>query len=178
MRFKKPSAIQAATLPIIFSGQNLIAQAQSGAGKTIAFTIGMLRCVDVNQPTLQALCLSPTRELANQIVSDALVPLSTRMGPQLKYECAVPREDRVTGPSDAQIVVGTCGTVLNWIAAKRINMNTVKLFVLDEADKMIEKKEKSLEPLNIHKRLPKGVQVLLFSATYNDKILAFAGKVI
>jgi len=106
MRFTKPSAIQAATLPHIFQGSNVIAQAQSGAGKTIAFVIGMLSRVDSSSTALQALCLAPTRELANQIVSDAVLPLSTRMQ-SLAVECAVPRETPWTGKSKAQV----CHTV-------------------------------------------------------------------
>lgn len=69
MRFEKPSEIQASTLPLILDGHNVIAQAQSGAGKTIAFVIGMLTMVDPNQKCPQALCLTPTRELANQVCS-------------------------------------------------------------------------------------------------------------
>eukprot|EP01031_Cornospumella_fuschlensis_P030949 gene30950-37405_t len=76
MRFEKPSEIQASTLPILLQRHNLIAQAQSGAGKTIAFVIGMLCAVDTRVSRLQALCLTPTRELANQILRDAVLPLS------------------------------------------------------------------------------------------------------
>lgn len=89
MRFEKPSEIQASTLPLILSNKSVIAQAQSGAGKTIAFVIGMLAKVDVNYRGLQALCLAPTRELANQIVDFAVRPLSSRM-PAVTYEKAMP----------------------------------------------------------------------------------------
>ena len=89
MRFEKPSEIQASTLPLILSNKSVIAQAQSGAGKTIAFAIGMLAKVDVNFRGLQALCLAPTRELANQIVELAIKPLSSRM-PGITYEKALP----------------------------------------------------------------------------------------
>jgi superfamily II DNA/RNA helicase len=89
MRFEKPSEIQASTLPLILDHKSVIAQAQSGAGKTIAFAIGMLAKVDVNFRGLQALCLAPTRELVNQIVDNAIKPLSSRI-PGITYEKALP----------------------------------------------------------------------------------------
>ena len=89
MRFEKPSEIQASTLPLILDNKSVIAQAQSGAGKTIAFAIGMLAKVDVNFRGLQALCLAPTRELVNQIVDNAIKPLSSRI-PGITYEKALP----------------------------------------------------------------------------------------
>ena len=89
MRFEKPSEIQASTLPLILDNKSVIAQAQSGAGKTIAFAIGMLAKVDVNFRGLQALCLAPTRELVNQIVDNAIKPLSSRIS-GITYEKALP----------------------------------------------------------------------------------------
>jgi len=92
MRFEKPSEIQASTLPLILSNKSVIAQAQSGAGKTIAFVIGMLAKVDPRYATLQALCLAPARELANQIVDLAVTPLSSRL-PNVTFLKAVPGAD-------------------------------------------------------------------------------------
>jgi len=89
MRFEKPSEVQASTLPLILDNESVIAQAQSGAGKTIAFAIGMLAKVDVSFRGLQALCLAPTRELVHQIVDHAIKPLSSRM-PGITYEKALP----------------------------------------------------------------------------------------
>ena len=124
MRFEKPSEIQASTLPLILDGHNVIAQAQSGAGehtttsvlamnrnrnfilttciytctyagKTIAFVIGMLAKINLSQAVPQALCLTPTRELANQILSDAVRPLSSRMN--VTFEEALPGRDIAPG---------------------------------------------------------------------------------
>jgi hypothetical protein len=89
MRFKQPSGFQASTLPLILDHKSVIAQAQSGAGKTIAFVIGMLAKVDFKYRGLQALCLAPTRELVNQIVDNAIKPLSSRI-PGITYEKALP----------------------------------------------------------------------------------------
>jgi len=78
MRFEIPSEVQASTLPLILDHESVIAQAQNGTGKTIAFAIGMLAKVDVSFRGLQALCLARTRELVHQIVDHAIKPLSSR----------------------------------------------------------------------------------------------------
>jgi len=139
MRFEKPSEIQASTLPLILEGHNVIAQAQSGAGKTIAFVIGMLAKVNLNHHSPQALCLTPTRELANQILSDAVRPLSSRL--RVTYEDALPGRDVMPGQvCRSQVIVGTPGTVKRWVMKGYLDPATLSIFVLDEADKMVEEK--------------------------------------
>lgn len=143
LRFEKPSEIQAVTIPRIMTGKNVIAQAQTGSGKTVAFAIGMLAAVDPTQNTVQALCLAPTRELADQIVKFAIVPLSGRMQ-GIRYELLVPDDPSAgrttrSGTCQAHIVVGTPGTIKSLISRKYLrNLNqTVKVFVCDEADTMV-----------------------------------------
>jgi len=119
LRFEKPSAIQAGTIPRIIDGADLIAQAQSGAGKSIAFCVGMLAKIQVMDQSVQALCLTPTRELAQQIISDAIVPLSGRMS-GVTSQVAVPGVENPGGPMGRRdccchIIVGTPGTVSTWI---------------------------------------------------------------
>lgn len=178
MRFEKPSEIQASTLPIILAGHNLIAQAQSGAGKTIAFVIGMLTKIDTRIPKLQALCLTPTRELANQILKDAVRPLSTRI-PRLCSEDALPGRDVPEGAvCTSQLVVGTPGTVKRWLAKGYLRTEALRIFVLDEADKMVEEKSLGAETLAIRNRLPQSAQLLLFSATYTPEIIAYARRLV
>lgn len=141
MRFDKPSAIQATTIPIILSGGNLIAQAQAGAGKTIAFAIGMLSCIDTSRNNVQALCLTPTRELAQQIISDAIARLSTRI-PNIRCEPALPGYEVERGSRcTSHIVVGTPGTVKKWLGFRYLDLSTVRVFVLDEADAMVAKSQ-------------------------------------
>ncbi len=179
MRFEKPSEIQASTLPIILAGNNnLIAQAQSGAGKTIAFVIGMLAKVDTRVGRLQALCLTPTRELANQILKDAVKPLSSRI-PQLRFEEALPgREIASDAICGSHLVVGTPGTVKRWVSKGYLRMDTVRIFVLDEADKMVEEKALGADTIFIRNKLPSSSQLLLFSATYTPEIIDFARKIV
>ena len=141
MRFDKPSAIQASTIPLILDGRNVIAQAQAGSGKTIAFTIGMLSIVDTRRDELQAICLTPTRELANQILSDAVAKLAKRM-PQVRFEAALPGiEVEKFSKCRSHIVVGTPGKVKSWLSNKYLDFSTVKMFVLDEADAMVAKSQ-------------------------------------
>jgi len=141
MRFDKPSAIQASTIPLILDGRNVIAQAQAGSGKTIAFTIGMLSIVDTRRDELQAICLTPTRELANQILTDAVAKLARRM-PQVRFEAALPGIDvEKFSKCKSHIVVGTPGKVKSWLSSKYLDFSTVKMFVLDEADAMVAKSQ-------------------------------------
>jgi superfamily II DNA/RNA helicase len=130
MRFEKPSAIQASSLPLIFQGKNIIAQAQSGAGKTIAFAIGMLTACDTRLNYCQALCLTPTREIAIQIVEDAVKPLSSRI-PSIRYEIGIPGRtdvDTSESVSASQLIVGTPGTIKRWI--KEGYLPTKGIFIL------------------------------------------------
>jgi len=177
MRFEQPSEIQASTLPIILGRNNLIAQAQSGAGKTIAFTIGMLAEVNVNQPVVQALCLTPTRELAIQILRDAVRPLSTRI-PGIRMEDALPGREIPDGAvCSSHIVVGTPGTVKRWIQKGYLPMNHIRIFVLDEADKMVEDRGLGAETIGIRTKLNPNAQILMFSATYTEDIIKYAKKI-
>lgn len=175
-----PSEIQAVTIPRIVQGKNIIAQAQTGSGKTIAFAIGMLCAVDPSQDTVQAICLTPTRELAIQIIDDAILPLSKYMT-NIRSELLVPDEpgkpSRVRGSSsNAHIIVGTPGTVKGLIARKYLKnlKQTVKVFVCDEADTMVDQRELGQDTVQIKMSLDQSVQTLFFSATYSDPILTFS----
>jgi ATP-dependent RNA helicase DDX19/DBP5 len=178
MGFDRPSAIQAASLPIILQGQNLIGQAQSGSGKTAAFCIGMLAAIDITQACPQAICVVPTRELAIQIVEQTIAPLSQCMDQSLfstqlaiSQTSLLPSQKHVT----AQIVVGTPGKVVDWLKRKLIHGKTVSVLVLDEADEMVETHR--VYSLLLRKHLPSpNLQTLLFSATFNDSTMEFADK--
>eukprot|EP00601_Ochromonadales_sp_CCMP2298_P013938 CAMPEP_0173235146 /NCGR_PEP_ID=MMETSP1142-20121109/10667_1 /TAXON_ID=483371 /ORGANISM="non described non described, Strain CCMP2298" /LENGTH=563 /DNA_ID=CAMNT_0014165361 /DNA_START=31 /DNA_END=1722 /DNA_ORIENTATION=- len=177
MRFEKPSEIQASTLPLILDRHNVIAQAQSGAGKTIAFVIGMLAAIDPHSHTCQALCLTPTRELANQILSDAVRPLSSRL--TVTYEEGLPGREVPRGAVCAShIVVGTPGTVKRWVKMGYLPLDRVRVFVLDEADKMVEERSLGADTIAIRKKLPNTCQILFFSATYGSEIIALARQLV
>jgi translation initiation factor 4A len=174
--FEKPSAIQQRAIIPFVSGRDLIAQAQSGTGKTATFSIGILQCIDEKEKTTQALLLAPTRELAQQIqkVIDAL-------GDYLKvssHACVggtAVRDDLKILSSGVQVVVGTPGRVLDMINRGALSLANVKMFVLDEADEMLSRGFKD-QIYDVFQHLPPKVQVCLFSATMPDDILAITER--
>eukprot|EP01042_Synura_sphagnicola_P005763 gene5763-7354_t len=139
----------------------------------------MLARIDPNRPCLQSICLTPTRELANQIISDAVIPLSKYI-PNLQIEAALKSLPPERPSSTAHLVVGTPGTILSWLRKRYLDFRGVRVFVLDEADEMIGPKNQYLtkDTLEIKSYLPPQAQVLLFSATYTPVILDFAKKVV
>jgi ATP-dependent RNA helicase DDX19/DBP5 len=135
MGFDRPSAIQEEALPRILANppRNLIGQAQSGSGKTAAFTLGMLYRVVVDSPaTTQAICCTPTRELAIQILEKAVKPMAQYMD-GLKVQLAVAGVNVERGQKlDAHVVIGTPGKIVDWLKRKTITTKQMKVFVLDE----------------------------------------------
>jgi len=181
MGFDRPSAIQEEALPRILANppRNLIGQAQSGSGKTAAFTLGMLYRIKIDNPaTCQALCVTPTRELAIQIVDKAVTPMAANMkGLKIVLAIAGANAERTVG-ADAHIVIGTPGKVVDWLKRRIINSKTIKVFVLDEADNMVEEGGHRANSLLIKKAMPKKCQCLLFSATFPEEVVKFASKMV
>jgi len=181
MGFEKPSAIQAYSLPRILATppMNLIAQAQSGSGKTAAFVLGMLYRVAVDSPaTTQALCVTPTRELAVQIVQNCLAPMSANVeGLRTRMGVSGEMVDRSAGVG-AHIVVGTPGKVCDWLKKRLIDARTVKVLVMDEADEMCNESSHRTNSLLIKKQMPAACQCLFFSATFPGPVLDFATKLV
>ena len=181
MGFDRPSAIQEEALPRILANppRNLIGQAQSGSGKTAAFTLGMLYRIQIDRPaTTQALCVTPTRELAVQIVDKAVKPMAANMvGLKIELAIAGAMADKNTG-LDAHLVVGTPGKIVEWLKRKVINPRTIKVFVLDEADNMVEEGGHRANSILIKSHMPKMCQCLLFSATFPEEVVKFASKMV
>ncbi|KAI9061072.1 DEAD-domain-containing protein [Trametes sanguinea] len=178
MGFSKPSKIQERALPLLLANppQNMIGQSQSGTGKTAAFVLTMLSRVDfsINKP--QALCLAPSRELARQIMS-VVVAMGKFTPVQTEYAI---KDNLPKGASNvtAHIIVGTPGTMTDLIRRKVIDVSEVKVFVLDEADNMLDKDGLGEQTLRVKNMLPKNrpVQIILFSATFPDHVRNFANK--
>ncbi|KAI8054124.1 ATP-dependent RNA helicase DBP5 [Syncephalis plumigaleata] len=176
MKFTKPSKIQERALPLLLSDppKNMIGQSQSGTGKTAAFVLTMLTRIDTSIEATQAICLAPARELARQIMD-----VVTSMG---KYTdataCfALPGEDNKTKePIKAHIVIGTPGKVSDLMKTRRINTSKVRVFVLDEADNMIDQQGLGDQSIRIRSMMPKTCQIVLFSATYADRVKEFAAR--
>ncbi|KAL7579837.1 hypothetical protein ACA910_004850 [Epithemia clementina (nom. ined.)] len=181
MGFDRPSAIQEEALPRILAEppRNIIGQAQSGSGKTAAFTLGMLYRIVVDNPTTtQALCVTPTRELAIQIVDKAVRPMAANMS-GLKIELAISGNHIAKSVGvDAHMVVGTPGKVVDWLKRKIVNPKTIKVFVLDEADNMVDEGGFRANSQLIKKTLAPKCQCLLFSATFPPEVVKFASKMV
>ncbi|KAH3674336.1 hypothetical protein WICMUC_003362 [Wickerhamomyces mucosus] len=175
MKYQKPSKIQEKALPLLIANppKNMIGQSQSGTGKTAAFSLTMLSRVDptINQP--QAICLSPARELARQTL-DVVQTMGkyTNITTQLVVPNAFERGARI----NAQILVGTPGTLLDLIRRKQVDVSRLKVFVLDEADNMLDQQGLGDQCVRVKKFLPKDAQLVIFSATFPDEVRRYAQK--
>jgi len=174
--FEKPSTIQQKAIVPTIKGRDIIAQAQSGTGKTATFSIGVLNQIDVTKREVQALLLAPTRELAAQIqkVVDAL---GDYMG--AKSYAAIGgnavRDDITVLRDGVHIIVGTPGRVLDLLSRRAFNPSSIKVFVLDEADEMLSRGFKD-QIYDVFQALPNNVQVGLFSATMPPEALEITEK--
>lgn len=139
MNFKKPSKIQEKALPLLLRDPptNMIAQSQSGTGKTAAFVLTILSRLDHNKPNQpQALCLAPSRELARQI--EGVVRTIGQFVEGLTIQAAVPGAVERNKSIQAQVVVGTPGTVMDLIKRRQFDVSQIKVLTLDEADNMLD----------------------------------------
>ncbi|KAL7864202.1 hypothetical protein AOLI_G00156220 [Acnodon oligacanthus] len=180
MGFNRPSKIQENALPMMLAEppQNLIAQSQSGTGKTAAFVLAMLSHVDPTNKWTQCLCISPTYELALQ--TGKVVEQMGRFYPEVKLAYAVRGNKMERGSKiQEQIVIGTPGTVLDWfLKLKLMDPKKIRVFVLDEADVMIATQGHQDQSIRIQRMLPKDCQMLLFSATFEDSVWKFAERIV
>jgi len=177
--FEKPSAIQQRAIVPMIRGGDIIAQAQSGTGKTGAFSIGLLQRCEFRHKNLQGLVLSPTRELAQQthsvissigdFLSDGNPFCATFVGGTRVHD------DLKKLQAGIIIAVGTPGRVADVIKRGALRTEMLKVLVLDEADEMLSQGF-SEQIYDIFKYLPKDVQVALFSATMPDDVLELTKK--
>jgi len=181
MGFNYPSKIQESALPTLLADppQNMIAQAQSGTGKTAAFTLAMISRIDTSQDYPQVLCVCPTYELAVQI--GAVASSMSKFCPEVNIRYAVRGELLPRGTKiQEQLIIGTPGKVLDWSSMKMnlFDLKRIKMFVLDEADVMIAIQGHQDQSIRIHRSLSPTCQMLLFSATYSEEVMKFAEKII
>ncbi|KAJ8016922.1 hypothetical protein DPEC_G00012390 [Dallia pectoralis] len=180
MGFNRPSKIQENALPMMLAEppQNLIAQSQSGTGKTAAFALAMLSNVIPANKWTQCLCIAPTYELALQ--TGKVIEQMGKHYPEVKLAYAIRGNKLEKGMTiQEQIVIGTPGTVLDWCSKlKAIDPKKINVFVLDEADVMIATQGHQDQSIRIQRLLPKECQMLLFSATFEDSVWKFAERVI
>jgi len=175
--WEQPTAIQQRVIMPMKDGRDIVAQAQSGKGKTGAFAISALSIIDVKKSTTQVLILSPTRELADQIYH-----VMTNLGRDMRglmvtltVGGTAVRENVRQLQQGPQIVIGTPGRVLHMIERRELVLKNLQAIVLDEADVMLERgfRESMYETFQY---CPETVQVCLFSATYTNDILKLANQ--
>lgn len=174
--FERPSAIQQRAIVPVVKGHDVIAQAQSGTGKTATFSISILQKLDMSIKGTQALILAPTRELAQQIQKVVVA-----LGDYMNIECHAciggtnVREDMAKLSEGAHVVVGTPGRVYDMINRRALKTDNMKMFCLDEADEMLSRgfTEQIYEVFQL---LPAETQVILLSATMPADVLEVSKK--
>ncbi len=168
--FVEASPIQEQTIPLAMAGKDVIGQAQTGTGKTAAFGFPTLEKIDTEDPTVQALIIAPTRELAVQS-QEELFRFGRSKGVKVRsvYGGSSIEKQIKALKSGAHIVVGTPGRLLDLIKRKALKLNHVETLILDEADEMLNMG--FLEDIEaIISCVPEDRQTLLFSATMPDAI--------
>jgi len=165
MTIDTPTPIQEQSIPLLLAGRDVIGQAYTGSGKTLAFGLPLMERCDASQPRVQALVLTPTRELAQQ-VGGVLTELGRRAG----LNVALLYGGRAFGPQEsalnrgAQIVVGTPGRVLDHLRRRTLRLEQLRMLVLDEADEMLDMGF-APDVERILAMTPRSRQTALFSAT-------------
>ncbi len=174
--YDAPSPIQEAAIPVLMQGRDVVGQAQTGTGKTAAFGLPLIEFTDPSDDDVQALVLTPTRELCIQ-VTQALRAYGTRKGidPVAVFGGAPIRDQQARLKNGAPVVVGTVGRVLDLISRHSLVLHGCRYVVLDEADEMLdlgflEDVEKILA------LTPGGRQTALFSATMPPEIRGLAER--
>ncbi|KAF2199476.1 DEAD-domain-containing protein [Delitschia confertaspora ATCC 74209] len=176
MNFRKPSKVQEKALPLLLADppMNMIAQSQSGTGKTAAFSLNILARVDISNPRPQALVLAPSRELARQILG--VISTMGQFIEGLKTMAAIPDPTQRNKKFDAHILVGTPGTVMDMIRRRHIDVQDMRILVLDEADNMLDQQGLGEQCNRVKTLLPKGIQTVLFSATFPQNVIEYAHR--
>ncbi len=177
MGFEEATPIQSEAIPAIMSGKDIIGQAQTGTGKTASFGIPLIEAIDKHSKNIQALVLCPTRELAIQVAEE--------MNNLLKYVKTVKVVPIYGGQSidrqikilkfGVQIVIATPGRLIDHINRGTLNLENVKMVVLDEADEMLDMGFRD-DIEKILKTSPKERQTVMFSATMPRQIMDLSKK--
>ena len=177
--YTRPTPVQASAIPPALAGRDVLAQAPTGSGKTVAFGLPLLARVQPASQRVQALVLCPTRELADQVAKD--LRALARFLPNLKLLTlcgGIPLRPQLASleiPPD--VVVGTPGRVLELVETDALSLSSLQTFVLDEADRMLDMG--FIEPITtLARQMPRQRQTLLFSATFADAVRGIAGKLL
>ena len=174
--FEKPSAIQQRAILPLIKGRDLIAQSQSGTGKTAVFSIGALQSLDLATTETQVLILSPTRELAEQTQKVLLA-----LGDYMNVKCHACIGGKSIGEDikrleyGVHVVSGTPGRVFDMIKRRSLRTRAIKMLIIDEADEMLNRGFKE-QIYDIYRYLPPTTQVAVISATLPVEVLDMTRK--
>ena len=173
---EKPSAIQQRAIVPMIKGRDVIAQAQSGTGKTTMLSLSALQMIDIQSREVQVLVLNPTRELANQ-TQKVMLAVGDFMSVQV-HSCIGGKsigEDIRRLDYGVHVVSGTPGRVFDMIRRQNLRTRSIKTLILDEADEMLSKGFKE-QIYDIYRYLPPATQVILISATMPHEVLEMTTK--
>jgi len=171
LKFSAMTPIQAQSLPVILNGEDIIAQAKTGSGKTAAFGLAILNSLDISIPDAHSLVLCPTRELAEQVAKEIRTLARQLKNVKVLTICGGVAEmhQEKSLAYGANIIVGTPGRVLRLLTKNLLDLKSIHILVLDEADKMLDMGfHEDIMAIKAH--LPSKRQTMLFSATYPDQI--------
>lgn len=176
MGFEEATPIQSETIPLAMKGGDVIGQAQTGTGKTVAFGVPMIEKIDTTRDQVQGLIVAPTRELAVQVAEELY-----KLGKEARIRVVsvyggqeISRQIRAL-KRPPHIIVGTPGRLLDHINRRTVDFSTVETVVLDEADEMLNMG--FIEDIEaILSKVPEEHQTLLFSATMPDPIRRIANR--
>ena len=180
LSFAQMTPVQQQCLPRILAGENVVAQASTGSGKTAAFALGILQQLQPQLLSPQALVLCPTRELADQVANEFRRLARTLPNIKVLTLCggrpvAVQANSLAHG---AHIVVGTPGRVEDHLRRESLTANSIRCLVLDEADRMLDMGFlPSVQSIVASLSVDGNMQTLMFSATYEDNIEALAASI-
>ena len=177
--FEKPSPIQQKAIKPIIEGRDVIAQAQSGTGKTATFTIGALQRIKLEERKTQVLILSPTRELATQttnVISNIGCFLKGLKIHTIFGGALIDEGSSFSNKNVPHIICGCPGKVYDMIRKDKISTTNIKLIILDEADEMLSSGFKD-QVYNIFQHLNESAQVCLLSATLPHEISSITQKI-
>jgi ATP-independent RNA helicase DbpA len=175
--FTQLTPVQAHALPSLLDGKDVIAQARTGSGKTVAFGLALLSRVDVDLARVQVLVLCPTRELADQVSTEIRRLARFIANLRVVTLCGgVPvRTQKPALQAAPHVVVGTPGRILDHLARENLELAGLRVLVLDEADRMLDMG--FLDSITaVVEQAPRARQTLLFSATYPDDIRALSRR--
>ena len=171
-----PTAIQAETYKHILSGRDVVGSSETGSGKTLAYLLPMYSLINQEEKGVQVLIVVPTQELAMQIHKQIQL-LSSNAAMNITSALAI-GDGNINRQIEAlkakpQIVIGTCGRILQLLKMKKLSVHTVKTVIIDEADKMLDKT--NVESLQaIRKAVMKFTQIVMFSASMDNKSIKTA----